>query len=708
MPASEVFMRSAGLVVVLASAIGVLAACDERPPAPVPRDAQREDADAAVPMDAQREDADAAVPMDAQREDEDGAPPGEGPTIRCLAPENGEMITAAPSARLRVVGIASDPDGIASVTANGAAVDVDALGIFSVTITTHHGIQSVEFVATDGTGAESRRICSYLVSREWLPSGAPIPGALTTMLRRAGLDDGMDDEALASLDDVVRAVLGGRGTSRGMFETDLDARFSDASFRFTGDLCDARDPDTGLCGVESTFAYIAGSADADGPEPTEIDVVADGLRVAATFPTLLVRGRARGVERITRPGFDTTFDAPASIRFPDVRFDVDVQVTFADGVLRADTARVNAISYGSVLVDVVHSDARVERAVETEIAADLDSPSNTRVRDAITAFVEQRLDAVIASILATVDVREPSASLPIERLAGEAIPEGIAFEAALAGVETGGDGITFRLTVSYLGTDRIGRPSAGIAIAPASEATIPSAGLMPIAHRISERVLTAIAHELWRGGAFAGRLSGAALIAPPDVAAPPSIVTPDETTIALVSVEVPETVVVDALLPPVVLVTSAEGGGFVVRVMLGGVRLRAEGGEGPWAARPVEMELAATVELALAAGSGVDPVFVGSGAGGAVRLLDLAIGTDRTLSAEEHAAVRAFAAGAAWSIAQFTVNRGLPALPLGSLELPAELSRYGLVSRQVLTTLSPVATLAARQIELAGGYGPAR
>lgn len=694
----------------LASAsLAVLAGCEERPPPPVSVDAHRPDASAER---SDGGDADGGIEdADAGGEPEDGgmpdgtvadAGPSTGPIIRCLAPAHGGMITAAAGDRLRIVGIVADRDGVESLLANGSAVAVDELGVFEVTLTARYGMNHLELVASDGTGAESRELCSYLVASGWVASGNPIPDALTTALTASGLDDGVDDDAIGSIDDVIRLVLAGRGSARGMLENDLDARFAEPSFQFRNGTCDLLEG--GECLVESTFTYMPGSAEVEGPSPTTTDVASGGLRFAARAAVLTVRGRVRGVERVTRPGFDTTFEGPAVIMIPDLRFDATVRLSLSSGSVRAVFDAVSALAHGTIAVDATLDDPRVEGAVERGMAADLNALSNTHVRDAIRGFLVEHLAAVIGAIVGSADVRTPPGALPIELLGGDARPDSLTFGATLEDIEATPTGLAVRASTTYLGSTVLTVPTLGAAVA-SDVASVPVASTRPLVHRISERVLNAVAHELWRAGALQTSVSGATIMAPAGVTVPPAILTPDG-TIAPSEAPVPERITTDALLPPVVLVASS-GEGPRVRVMLGAIDLRAEGTDGLFAEGPLTIRLAATVEFVAGADAiGADPVFIGAEAGGGVRISELAFRTDRPLSGDARVQAHHLVAVVAWSIAQFVLNRGSPSLPLISFRIPTDFTRYGLPGGQILGTSSPRVTMVTRQLEVAGDFGP--
>jgi hypothetical protein len=95
-------------------------------------------------------------------------------------------------------------------------------------------------------------------------------------LTATGIDDGTDDATTyESLDDVVRAVLAGRGTSRGLIESILHARYSTPGFEIKPDSCDLDVPLTPFCEVHTRFAYT--NIDIAGPDTTMLTPIAGGL-----------------------------------------------------------------------------------------------------------------------------------------------------------------------------------------------------------------------------------------------------------------------------------------------------------------------------------------------------------------------------------------------------------------------------------------------
>lgn len=73
------------------------------------------------------------------------------PTLTCDGPTDGAMVNATPGAVVTFSGSVTDPNGVSSVTVNGATV-TPAAGAISAPITTRFGTNFVDVVATNSLG----------------------------------------------------------------------------------------------------------------------------------------------------------------------------------------------------------------------------------------------------------------------------------------------------------------------------------------------------------------------------------------------------------------------------------------------------------------------------------------------------------------------------------------------------------------------------
>ncbi len=102
-------------------------------------------------------------------------PPGSGvPVVTITQPARGAFLPAGP---VQVAGTVTAPGGLASLTVQGAAVNVNASGNFSTSITLPDGVARIKVTAIDKTGNRTDRTLS-VETGSYLPSAQVVPDAL--------------------------------------------------------------------------------------------------------------------------------------------------------------------------------------------------------------------------------------------------------------------------------------------------------------------------------------------------------------------------------------------------------------------------------------------------------------------------------------------------------------------------------------------------
>lgn len=108
----------------------------------------------------------------------------EGPEVGLVAPLRGTQVSAGVvDVELAVV----DPDGVASVTVEGAPAQAAGGDRFRASVALVPGLNVVRFEAVDGLGAKRSGYVA-VSSGEHLPGGAEVPAACRVELGQAGLD----------------------------------------------------------------------------------------------------------------------------------------------------------------------------------------------------------------------------------------------------------------------------------------------------------------------------------------------------------------------------------------------------------------------------------------------------------------------------------------------------------------------------------------
>src|SRR5690554_7927270 len=111
---------------------------------------------------------------------------GQGPSIECLSPANGEMLQASAGDTVKLRGKDSDAQGISEATVNGVTVNVGPGGNFTHDVTTRFGINFVDVRAIDAAGTEfvqeNSATCAFLAADKWGTENAFMSDAISLWL----------------------------------------------------------------------------------------------------------------------------------------------------------------------------------------------------------------------------------------------------------------------------------------------------------------------------------------------------------------------------------------------------------------------------------------------------------------------------------------------------------------------------------------------
>jgi hypothetical protein len=581
---------------------------------------------------------------------------GEGPGISCDDPFDGSMVDVAPGQAITFSGSVADANGVQSLLVNGSGTTVNADGSFDANVTADWGMNFVEIVATDEFGEENSRTCSFLASDYWSAQNNYMDDSILLALRQAAVDDSNPSD-LDSLNDLLHRVI----NSQGIID-EVDQALSDANplQPFT---CESETCVFGLCvcwfgwGVDYDNQIRVG-----GPNTTDLDLISNGLRAHARIEDLGIRVHVPYV--VSEIPGDT--DGWVDLDYIDVTMDIDV-------ALENNTPHAS-IRPGTVNVSVGGVDTSfsgLDGAIVNLVIDLFEGTVRGLIADTLRDFIESSFDQVIDGVVSSLDISTLGATFNVPTLdGGDTVPVrfNLRFSklSALSARLAFGIGTRFTPVLTRNGNPSLGvpRPHSGVWYEPATS--------QPVMVGVYVSVLNHVLHALWRGGLFDATLTGADLGG--------SFPADAQATIA-------------ASLPPVV--QNLDDG--TVKLGLGGLSLALT--------YPGVFDDPLNVTLGAIASSTVtvqgDELQFGN-----LSIDELVFSTtDVSLDATTRSVLEDFLRSIVQSIVDTSLNQSLPALPIPTFEIPANLSQYNLPANAELGILNPSLEITNRQYLLKGTFG---
>jgi len=576
-----------------------------------------------------------------------------GPTIDCGSPANAAILNVAPGASISFNGQVSDLSGVSSVRVNGTTATVNASGAFSSPITSRFGINFVDLSATDGTGRESTRTCSFLAANQWVPQTGVLADAVSLRLRQAAFDDSNRTGAINSLDDILQTVLNSSG-----LRTTLHNALSAAN-PLKPDACD-NETCTFLgcvCWYRSKITYL--DSRLDGPNTSTLTLVDGGLRAHVRLGNVKVQLRAEG--KVGPIPFDTTGWVTID--------SVDVDVIF-DVALSGGRPRIT-VRNGSVMTSVGNISTAFD-GIDGFFVNIIVAIANGTVRDMVsnlvTSYVRDNFNTILDGVVGGLDISTLGTTFNVPKLDGSG-NLALAFSPSFTTLNTNTSRMLLGIGTKLTGPTAHARPTLGSPI-PTGTVLVDSGAAGTTAVDVHVGVVSQALHALWRGGFFDATLNGGT------VAGLPAGVSAQLTT----------------HIPPAVEIV-----GNRVQLSIGAMRMRLAYPD--FFPTPIDAwaGLRASMRVTLV---GNDLRFDD------FQLTELHFSPDGvSLDTSTQNAVNSVLSRILGKVVGSALNDALPAIPIPSFPIPSSLSSYGLPVGAQLGITSPSLATSGRHFELSGGFG---
>jgi hypothetical protein len=409
----------------------------------------------------------------------------------------------------------------------------------------------------------------------------------------------------------------------------------------------------GFFACEPDVNYNAGSITWDPPENT-LQLIPGGLRASVVLRNVRLTVRACGT--FCCPG-GTTITVRASTITASIDFGLELQ----GGVLRASVLGDPTVTVGSVNIDGSGFCGFFLNLIQSFVTGTV----RNAVRDALRDFLRTDVGPVLDELVSGLDISTLGSSFLVPRLDGSGTIE-LGFGVQMSSLNITSArlllGIATRFTPTVAGHNR---PTLGVARRPGTVLLDPPGTntTRPVGLSLYEGALNQILHGLWRGGFFNASLSlgeGSASI--------------------------------DARLPAVAVL---QGTGQAL-LMLGGIR--------------AEVTIPGIINQPLALTFGGEATasvgLVGDDLSfGAVTLQQLYVSFDASIDQNQRDALEGLLTTVLQGVLADAINDGLPAIPIPSFTLPADLADYGLPAGGELGITNPVLGTNGQHFVLTGGFG---
>lgn len=573
---------------------------------------------------------------------------GRGPSIVCDSPADGAMLDRGPGT-VTLRGTVADALGVAEVTVDGVAADLNEDGVFTADVEAGWGIQYVDITATDTEGAANSTTCAFLVSDDWIAESGFVNDGVTLALGQAAIDDGSRGGSLNSLGDLLDTALDSQELVNAI----------DAQLAGSGRLLNECFVDLGFlgCALRATVDYE--SARVDGPNDVSLRLVDGGLRGAITIRNAAVRLRIGG-----------TFSTSGWVFLNSMSLDVTFDLRLSGGVPRLTYRSSGAPDIGGIDTDF----SGITGELLDFLFPLFEGTVKSAIRDGINGFVRDDLDDVLDGVVSGLDIGSLGSSFDVPRLDGGA-PVALGFGLRFSTIDVNTSRALFGIGTQF--SAPVTRPGQtfGAAYPPGALRLEP-----PLSRSVGAGVhvvlLNQAVHALWRARFFDAAIDADVL----DLGLPAG-----------------SSAVLDFGLPPVVQGRDvADGGG--VEVQLGAVGLTL--------VVPGIFDAPLTVRLGAVANASVAIVGEDELVFGDIEIEQLSFATpDASLSMETRDVLEGFLTDLLGSVLADALNDALPALPIPSFELPSSLAEYGLPGGAVLGVVAPVLDSSRTHFVVQGNFG---
>lgn len=568
-----------------------------------------------------------------------------GPTITCEYPAYGEMINGPPGAPVLVQGTAGDEFGVAEVLINGEPAFIRPDNSFILEVPGEFGVNFMEIEAFDELGESSRRTCAFLMADQWIPEGQFFDDDIALTMTQEAFDDGAPSDGLDSLNDVIWTILNAPELVQ-----QVDAALSAANPIY---------PRT--CVLDSWFGCIVRVGvdyryfRLDGPNPSSLTLVEDGLRIAVTLQGIEVGLRING-----------TFGTSGDISLSRLGLTMTFNLSLSGGRPRVSVRRLDRVEVGSI-----NSDFSGITGFVLDIVVDIfEDDIRDLLRDTVQDFIEEEINAVLDDTLSGLDIDSLGDTIEVPRLdSDEIIPVGFGIRFSSIDVTPAqaifGIGSRFSAPISHAGF------TFGAAYPP-GDVLDDSVASRSVRAQLHLGLLNQLFHTLWRAGMFDATLGGGSTDG-----------VPEDVAVTLYS-----------NLPPV----AAGGSDGSIEIHFGGMRAEV--------AYPSLLPEPIVANIGVKISTGVDVVGGDELDFRDIELIDFYFDPlGATLDGDVTETVEDFIAEIVQTLLDDALNSALPNFPIPSFELPDSITEFGLPGGAYFGILDPVLTIDPRHLTLQGNFG---
>jgi hypothetical protein len=431
---------------------------------------------------------------------------GEQPlAVSCLNPIDNAILSVKAGTAILVQGRLAG--GIAPITArvNGTAADITADGTtIAGLIPVRHGLNNVEFEATDSAGNVRRALCPFLAAGDFVGDSALFANSLSLRLRQSAIDDGARTGGIDSLADLVATMINSAGV-RTLLDTSLMAS-------------NPLQPETcyqelfGVCVISFGVKYLSSAL--PGPDTVEMSLVSGGIAIRVRFERPSVRVALSGT-------VDSTGNLTAEFVEVDATFDVGVSGGRPHVSPRTVGAQVGQLS----------SDFTGVGAVLDFLLPFMNGTFRGLLASAVETIVVQETTNVLDSVVSSLDVSTLAASYTVPRVdsSGDVT---MGFSTGVSGASVTPSRLLIGLATRFSAPAAPARPTLGI---PIPEGLVPndSSAAPPVAVAAHIGVLGQALHAYWRAGGLDGSLAIDGMTVTFTTPLPPAVMVRDAGSVAL-------------------------------------------------------------------------------------------------------------------------------------------------------------------------------
>lgn len=590
---------------------------------------------------------------------------GNGPTIDCTgATADGAMINAAPGSVLTFGGTVNSPNGVASVTVNGATATL-AGTTFSSPVTTRYGINFANIVATSPNGAQSTRTCSFLAANQFANEILLAGDTVSLKLTQSAVDDGNRAGSVSSFGDMLDRVANSAGLANTLHSGLQSANPLKQS------ACDSQTCTFFgcICWYSSGVEYLGLSM--PGPQSVSLTLVNGGLQAVVHVPNVAVNLHVHG--DVGPVPYDTS--GWVAFSYLDVSMTLDTFLSGGrlHGAIRPGSVGVNV---GPVSTAFGGVDGWIINNILVPLAQ---GTLRDAVQSLVSGFITSNFNTVIDGVLSGLDVSTLGTSFNVPKLDGTGVIP-LTFGVGFSSLSTSSSRLLVGLSTRLRAPAVQALPSLGVPFFPGTalnDVTVSAPSTAGIA--IHTGVLEQALYALWRGGMFNTTLTGAVL---------------GNGLPAGVQMQV------NTLLPPVVMMN-----GNAVELSLGTMNVAVTypgifgGTDGAGNALP-------PLRVVLGARATSTPLLVGNDLKfGTLTITEMNFSTgDVSLDASSNNVLRSMLQTLLQRVVDKSLNDALPALPIPSFALPASLTTYGIGPGR-LAVVNPLLGFEPRHFRLTGQLG---